>query len=74
MMDFVMAYSSYLLIVVGFVLLMIGANWLVNGASGLAKLLAELGRLPDCDEAREAYERTDEGRRLPLFVPRREAR
>lgn len=43
-------------------------------ASGLAKLLAELGRLPDCDEAREAYERTDEGRRLPLFVPRREAR
>ena len=32
-----MAYSSYLLIVVGFVLLMMGANWLVNGASGLAK-------------------------------------
>lgn len=43
-------------------------------ASSLAKLLAELGRLPDCDEAREAYERTDEGRRLSLFVPRREAR
>lgn len=37
MIDFVMAYSSYLLIVVGFVLLMTGANWLVNGASGLAK-------------------------------------
>lgn len=36
-MGFFMDYSSYFLIVVGFVLLMMGANWLVNGASGLAK-------------------------------------
>ena len=43
-------------------------------ASVLAKLLAELGRLPDCEEAKCAYERTDEGRRLSLFSLRREAR
>ena len=30
-------YLSYLLIVAGFVFLILGADWLVNGASGLAK-------------------------------------
>lgn len=43
-------------------------------SSAVAKLLAELGRLPDCDEARSAYEQTDEGRRVSLFGLRREAR
>ena len=43
-------------------------------SSAVAKLLAELGRLPDCDEARSAYEQTDGGRRVSLFGLRREAR
>ena len=39
----------------------------------LAQLLAELGRLPDCAEARRAYESPRQPRRWALFGSRREA-
>ena len=43
-------------------------------ASFLAQLLAELGCLPDCEEARRAYGWVDGRRRPSLFGLRREAR
>ena len=42
-------------------------------ASMLAQLLAELGRLPDCEEARGAYGAPRQRRRRGLFWSRREA-
>lgn len=43
-------------------------------ASMLAQLLAELGRLPDLEEARRAYEAPRARRKWGLLGPRREAR
>lgn len=43
-------------------------------AAVLAQLLAEMGRLPACDEARQACESSRPHRRWPLFAARREAR
>ena len=43
-------------------------------ASTLAQLLAELGRLPETEEARRAYEAPRARRRWGLLGPRREAR
>lgn len=43
-------------------------------ATALAQLMAELGRLPGCDEARRAYEAPHPQRRWPLFGSRREAK
>lgn len=43
-------------------------------AAALAQIMAELGRLPECDEARRAYEAPRHLRRRPFFGARREAR
>lgn len=43
-------------------------------AATLAQLMAELGCLPECEEARSAYESPRQQRRWPLFGSRREAR
>lgn len=51
-----------------------GGPFAESVAAFLAQILAELGRLPSCEEARRAYERPSAGRRPALFGLRREAR